>query len=167
MSNVSSAVNKLKNMVQSAANAIKLKGVSVPSDVKLYQLSALIAAIPQGSTGASGTCTVIIDVIDTGNIPYIFRAIYQTPEGFVSTEDTWNPDPTTPFTINNVVVGSNIIFIPYESSSDAIIAHINPSDAAGVSYASYAGQDVECGAIINISSTITSGETIYVSLQWT
>lgn len=98
-------INRIKSAVTDIVNAIKAKGVTVPTTAKINDLAAYISNIP---TGASvETCNVTITIDDS--VGYVGVTATTFASGAIGIFNQSKSSGT--FTINNVVCGSIISVI--------------------------------------------------------
>lgn len=102
---VLSEINRIKDAVTAIVNAIKGKGVTVPTNAKIHDLAPLIMSIPMDSGGASvETCNVTINF--GASVGYV-RIVATTFENG-ATKNVVFSENSGNFSIQNVVCGSFI-----------------------------------------------------------
>lgn len=153
---VQTEINRIKTAVTAIVNAIKGKGVSVPSSAKINDLASYIEDIPQFIDGGGGdtidTCTVILDVgtfsAFTPNGVRVFFTAYG--DGLSAEFKEVNPNERSEIYLYNVVCGSAISI--YTDTSGA-------SDATSVRYTNEHTHYIIAPSVAGATERITFTET--------
>lgn len=129
---VSTEINRIKDAVTAIVNAIKGKGVTVPTNAKIDDLATLIMSIPTGSGGSTDITTHTVDIgirellvlMNNSKEVSLEVAYTQFENGAITHNTIYVNSPTTAaITLENVVEGSPIYIgsnIPlyYEGDKD-------------------------------------------------